>query len=63
MTSTLFHFFICVILIGIQAVGVNFRNGEVNVSKSFVMLKMTLKVMKNINEYRMSAMDALYKIK
>jgi len=44
------HSFICFILIGIQAVAVNFRNAEVKVSSSFVMLKMTLKDEENINE-------------
>ena len=46
----MFHFFICVILIGIQVVAMNFRDKEVNVFRSFARLKMTLVDGKNINE-------------
>ena len=44
------HSFICVILVGIQVVAMNFHNAEVNVPGSFAMLKMTLKDEENINE-------------
>ena len=50
LRKNLLHSFICVILIGIQVIAMNFRNAGVNVSSSFTMLKMTLEDGKNINE-------------
>ena len=50
LRKNLLHFFICVILTGIQVVAMNIRNAEVNVSSSFAMLKMTLEDKENINE-------------
>ena len=57
------HSFICVILVGIQVVAMNFRNAELNVPGSFAMLKVTLKDGENINENVCRRIDKLMQIK